>query len=464
MRQVLLTAILLVLGGVDGLAAQGVACNLIEREGGEAIISNAGQQTEFGIIFRAHFICDGGRRTIIADTATYSRASGQIELFGRVEVSDPERIMRSARATYFAQIRQLAARGDVVVTDRQTGSVIRGDVLNFLEQTPERSESQLTVTATEGLARAVLLRDRAAQPGVRDTTRVDASVIYIVGDRLFRGLGRAVMTRDSLRASGSAIEYEQEAGSLQVSGGARVELPNYELSGDSISAVLGEDEQLREVLSRHQSVLNSEDLQVTASAIRLYFEDGGVNRLVAMNWPHVMYGQQAERPKAWSAEFRMEADSLDVLAPGQQLAEAAAIGAAYVERITPDSLRALLPEADASVLALIGNDWVRGDTVRAFFTEGPPAADGSESERVLERLWTAGQPAQTMHRTRDENGPADARLSIAYLVGREVEVTFNGGAVTAVTASEDVRGVYLQPAEVARRTGAGRGAIPPEQR
>jgi hypothetical protein len=463
MRIALTAALISVLAGAASASAQGVVCDIIERQGSEAVISNAGQPTEFGIIYRAHFRCDGGQRTIIADTATYSRASGQIELFGRVEVSDPERIMRSARATYFTQVRRIFASGDVAVTDRETGSIIRGDVLNFMEATPERPESQITVTATTGRARALLLRDRTAEPGVRDTTIVDATVIHIVGDRLFRGLGNAVMTRDSLRATGSVIEYSQ-AGTLEISGDGHVELPRYEMRADSITATLGEDDEIRDVLARHRAAVDSDDIQVTAPAVRLFFEDGAVSRLVAMNWTPSLHGPAPERPRAWSDQFLMEADSLDVLAPDQQLREAAAIGTAYVQRITPDSLVGLLPDVEPAVRSLIEHDWVRGDTVRAFFTAGPvPEAEGAEPERVLEKLWTAGDPAQTMHRTRDGNAAPDTPLSIAYLIGRQVEVSFNGGAVAVVSASEDVRGVYLQPADVARRTGGSPPVIPPGQ-
>jgi lipopolysaccharide export system protein LptA len=479
MRAAPVLALVLLLAGAVSAAAQPVTCNLVRREGGEAIISNAGQPTEFGIIYRAHFVCDGGRSTMIADTATYSRASGQMELFGRVEVSNPDQVLRSARATYFTQLRQLSASGNVRVTDRQTGSTLRGDLLNYLEQTPDRPESQMTATATTGLARAVLLRERVGEPGAHDTTVVDAAQIHIVGDRLFRGLGNAVMTRDSLRATGATIEYSQQDGAMQVNGDGRIELPGYELRGDSISASLGEDDEIREVLARHGAALSSEDLQVSGPALRIFFEDGGVHRLVAMNWRPRSFDPPPERPLAWSDEFRMEADSLDVLAPGQRLTEAVATGLAHVERVTPDSLRALLPEVAPDVLALIGNDWMRGDTVRAFFADGPargpadPARDVAEGavaeaapskpERVLERIWTRGEPASTMHRTRDENAPDGTKLSIAYLVGREVEVLFTNGTVSVVSASDDVRGVYLQPAEVARRTGGGGAVVPPEQ-
>jgi lipopolysaccharide export system protein LptA len=456
MRRLLLSGMLVLLAVAASsapAAGQGVVCNLIDRPGSSATISNAGLPTEFGIIYRAHFVCDGGQRVIIADTATYSRASGQIELFGNVNVSDPERILTSTRATYFTQMRQLSATGSVVVRDRNTGSLLYGDLLNYWEQTPERAQSQITATATTGLARALLLRDRAAEPGRRDTTTVDATQIHVVGEQTFRGLGDAVMTRDSLRATGATIEYTQDTGMLVVAGDGVVELPRYELRGDSITATVGDDDELRDVLSRHAASLDSEDMRLTAPAVRLFFENGGVHRLVAMNWE----GGSAPdaggaRARAVSEEFTMEADSLDVLAPEQQLREAVAIGLAYVQRILPDSVRMLLPQADGPVAELIENDWMRGDTIRAVFTDGPPPAEeGAAAERVLERLSAIGGPAQAVHLTRDDNATADTKLSIAYLVGQWIEVAFEAGSVSVVSASVDVRGVYLQPEEAARR-------------
>jgi lipopolysaccharide export system protein LptA len=465
MRRVVILAGMMLLTVTGSAAAQRVVCNVIERQGGSATISNAGLPTEFGVIYRAHFVCDEGQRTILADTATYSRASGQIELFGRAEVQDPERILNAARATYFTQLRQLSARGDVVVTDRATGSVIQGDVLTYLEETPTRPESQITATATTGQARATILSERSAEPGVMDTTIVDAAQINVAGERLFRGLGDAVMTRDSLRASGFVIEYDQDSGVLVVTGNGLVEVPGYELRGDSITATVAEGDEIRDVLARHSTSLHSADMQVTAPALRLFFEDGEVARMVALPWEPAVPGTPVARATAVNDQFRMEADSLDVLAPGQRIEEVAAVGSAYVERFTPDSLQALLPETDDDVRSLIANDWVRGDTVRAYFTDGPPPdEEGAAVERVLERLWAGGEPARTMHRTRDRNAEPDVLFSLAYLVGRKIDVTFRDGAIAVVTASEDVRGVYLQPSDVAARTtGSNTGRPPPRQ-
>ncbi|CAN5845115.1 hypothetical protein BH23GEM9_BH23GEM9_04180 [soil metagenome] len=454
LRTVLFAMALLACAGP--VMAQRTTCDIVERPGGTLILIGGGTGAETYVIGRAFFNCSGGRR-IIADSATYSRASGHITLMGNVQVDDTERTLRSDFAQYFTQIRQISARDRVVLQDIRTGSIIHSDLLNMYEATATRPQSLVVATRITGpQARAILFDEQPGAAGERpDSMIVDADEIQIVGNESFRGTGSAVLTRDSLRATAHQIDYQQQQGSLHILGGGHVTLPRYELRGDSITASLDDDREIREVLTRHRASLTSEDMEVTAPAVRLFFEDGSISRMVAMTWAPMQNAAPGPRPIALTPQFRMEADSLDVLAPEQQIREAAAIGSAHVERFTPDSLRALLPEAEPGIMALIANDWMRGDTVRAFFAAAGDTtqAEGS-TERVMERL-TATGAAQAMHRMRQDNAAPDARLSIAYLVGRMVDVSFADGIVSDVVASQDVRGVYLQPGNAARQTGDG---------
>jgi lipopolysaccharide export system protein LptA len=466
MRALSLAVLLLAFTGATSAWAQAGTCEVNQRPGArDAVVVNAGQPTQVAIVYLADIRCSNGRH-ILADQATTSEASGIIELYGNVQVTDPERTLRAGQATFFTRQRQLRAQIDVVVTERESGSIIRSDLLNYYEQSAQRPQSLMVASRIAGpRARAVLFSDRGAQ-APRDSTVIDAHEIQITGDDMLRGTGDAVLTRDSLRATAYQIEYYRQTGSLEIAGGGVVTLPSYELRGDSITATVGDDNEIEAVLTRHGSSLQAEEMQVTAPAIRLFFENGGISRMVAMNWRPQANAQAGPRPVAVSEQFRMEADSLDVLAPNQQITEATAIGQAYVERITPDSLHQYLPEAAENVMALIRNDWMRGDTVRAFFaaatdTTGDPdapaeptGASAPSSERLMERLTAEGGPAQAMHRMRPENAASDARLSIAYLIGSRVEVTFADGVVTEVMASEDVSGVYLQPSEAVRRAAA----------
>jgi lipopolysaccharide export system protein LptA len=410
--------------------------------------------------------CPGGRR-ISADNAYISEATGQVQLMGNVLYQDSARTLRSVNATYHSRAQRLDASGNVVLVHRGTNSTIRAEQLHYTEATARRPA---LVQALGGRPVAVL-----RQAGQQDSTTLFAQQIDIVGERL-RGTGDARLVRDSIVAMAYVIEYDQNGRRMDLSGlRTQIDLPGYQLLGDSITATLTEADEVRDILARHEASLGSEDMDVTAGAIRLFFEDGAVARMVAMPWPPRPGALPAGQARVTSEQFNMAADSVDVLAPQQQLREAVAIGRAFVERITPDSLRKYLPEADEAVLRAIANDWMRGDTVRAFFTAAPadpaaadvtdPAAERQgTADRVLERLYAIGGPAQAMHRMRPEDAAPDAMLSIAYLVGRQVEVTLTDGLVSGVTASEDVRGIYLQPADAARGNGGNATSNRPARR
>lgn len=475
-----LLAFLLLAPAPELTAQQTTRCDVLDRPGSRTTGSDVGLPTETLVITNAHLLCSSGRR-ILADHASVVKASQRIELTGNVEVRDPDRRLTSQRATFFSGTRQLAASGSVVLTDLRTGSIIRGDLLNYYEQTAERPQSRVEATATTGRARAILFA--AGGAGAQDSTIVDAEQINIIGETTFRGVGNAVMTRDSMRSTGHSIEYRPEAGEMIVAGSAVVEVPAYELRGDSITALLDEGERIREVLARHRAGIDSEEMRVQAPALRLYFEDGGISRMVAMGWEPVRDQTGTSRPRVDAEEFRLESDSLDVLAPAQQLAEVVAIGDAYGERITPDSLRRAIPDAPAGVARLVAGDWVRGDTVRAFFMadartpgdtlapdaaapDAPPAdVPSAAGGRVLERLQAAGAPARSMYRLYDEADP-EAGPSFNYLVATRIDVAFRAGAVQLVTAAGDARGVYLQPVEAAAAADRadGGGQPPPRSR
>lgn len=451
-------------------------CVLLDNPTREVQFRNRGTPFETWYVTQAEFVCEGSRR-IVAQTATYSVAAGQITLNGAVEVDDPDRSLRSEFAQYFTETEQLHARTNVVLREKRNGSVIMSELLDLYQETPQR-ESLLV--ATGGRPRAIMYQQPdtapvaplAAEPleagaaGVpRDSTILDAQEIRITGGRSFRGTGNAVLQRDSLTATGNAIEFDDASRRMDVMGSAVVTLPTQELRGDSITATVDEQDQIDDVLARHAASLRAEDLNVTAPAIRLMFANGGIARLVAMNWEGAPGTSPGTRPHVESDEFVLDADSIDVLAPEQTLTAAVAIGNARGERVLPDSVRALLPEASDEVLALLSRDWMRGDTVRARFAPNPRAeTDSTAAATVMEQLAAHGQQAQSMYSVRDENEP-ETKLSFNYLLSSYIEVNFRDGEVSTVSAAGDARGVYLQPAEAAQAAGASTvGAATPQRR
>jgi lipopolysaccharide export system protein LptA len=454
-------------------SAQTTTCDVIYVPGSETTQMNPGTSSEVIVITGgAHLVCTGNRR-IRSTQATMVRASQRVELFGNVEIDDPERTLTANEATFFSATRQLDARVNVTIRDRRTGSTIRGDRVIYYQESPQRPEARIEATGTSAPARAVMFRDpAAAEPAApvdtaaRDSTVVDASQIVIIGERSFRATGNAVMTQDSMRSTGYSIEYAEATGTLAIARDALVTMPRQQLRGDSIDATIGEGDELREVLARHGAALVAEEMTVTAPAVRLFFEDGGVTRMAAMDWTPATGFVAGARARVVTDEFIMESDSIDVLAPGQQITEAAAFGNAYGERVTPDSLRALLPELSAEQLRVVGSDWMRGDTVRAYFAENPDAIEDVDAPaRVMERLLAMGTPALSVYRMRDEDSP-EALLSINYLSASRIEVEFTNGTVSIVTAAGDAKGVYLQPAGTTgpgAAATAGGGQPPQEQ-
>jgi len=453
MRAAALFAASLLVAAAAPLAAQPqqrVVCNSMPRPGSQAIGSEGGAVMTFVL---PRFSCDGGRMTLESDRANFSQVSRRIDLFGNVVIRDTARTLTSDRATYLSAQRRIEATGNGLLVDRASGSSIRGDLINLYEAQGTRPQ-RVEATATSGIARAIV--KRAPEPGAAaDSTIIDGFQIVLEGEASFRATGNAVMTRDSMRATAHQIEYSQADSAMLLAGAARVVLPRQELRGDSIDAIVGAGEQIREVFTRHNALLIAPEMQVRASAVRLFMEAGTLTRMVAMNWPQIQGAPPPSRPRVDAEEFRMESDSIDVAAPGGEITEAAAIGHAYGERVTPDSLRARLPDVSAEDSALIANDWMRGDTVRAFFVANPAAAqDTTAQARVMERLVAAGAPAQSIYRMVSENRPDDP-LSVNYLSASRIEVEFANGVVSVVSAAGEAKGVYVQPASNARRTTGG---------
>jgi lipopolysaccharide export system protein LptA len=440
-----------------GLAQETSNCELLPNPTRTVDITNRGSPAETWFVTDAVFVCEGDRR-IVARNATYHVGGGQFILDGNVQVDEPGRSLRSGFAQYYSDSRQLHAHTNVVLRDTRSGSIITSQLLDLYEQSPDRPET--LIVASGGAPRALLFEERAG--GVRDSTIIDAQEIRIFGEQSFRATGDAVMRRDSLTATGRTIDYAEQARRLDVAGSAVVQTPAQTLRGDSITATIAEDDAIENVLARHAASLETEDLNVTAPAIRLLFEDGGVTRMVAMMWVAARDADTADRPRVVSEEFRLESDSIDVLAPEQQLREAVAIGDAYGERVLPDSLRALLPDGPPDLLALISSDWMRGDTVRARFVPNPRAeTDTAAAATIMEQLSAYGDLAQSMYGMRDERD-AEARLSFNYLLASYIEVNFADGQVSTVAASGNARGIYLQPGEAANavRAGGRIGAAP----
>jgi len=480
-------------------------------------------------------VCSGGTR-ITADSAVVYEATNYTQLFRNVVFQDGDSHLTASEAHYFDQERRLRAWGDVVLNDRTEGSIIRGDTMVLLRAGPGRLEDQITVLGRRPQASLYPTRQpipvdtvEVAQPdslgpvpldsaGVADpeetppprmetpappTTQeervpweIEARRIFIEGSRYFRAMGSVTIHRDSVDAVADSVEYDGDAGTLFLAHESRLITSNFDLSAETIRLDIPQDE-IREVLSRHQSVLEGEDLRLLAPTISLFLIDGRLERLVARRDslldelpeeallalpPH----PAAEalglrgfpiRPHAFAQDFLLWADSIEVLAPGEVLEELWAMGNARGESLSGDSLNT----EDTPELAR--RDWLEGDTVIAVFTSTTHEVEGGgDPEAEMARPPSAGQPqgedaqadssrysldrliarvgAKSLYRMAASDSTAeegDQRQAIHYVVGDEITILMSEGEVDHMEVMGATRGIHLEPVGRTERGGLAEG-------
>src|SRR5690606_17180191 len=395
------------------------------------------------------------------------------------------------RAQYNSAQRHLAAEGNVVLLDLATGSRIESPTLDYFEAMEGRPQS--TVEIYSGRPRTSVVRD-VVEDGLprSDTTIVDADALTIVGEDAFHYRGNVVITGRDLNATSGVADFLEGGARVELRNAARVTAEDVVLNGDTVIAlqdtVAGE---LREVEARGSARLDAEEIDIEAPTIRTFFEAGAVQRLVALGADSAS-GPERRQAYAFSEQFNLSADSIDALLPNQRIEEVVAVGNAYGERLAEDDsarirIEPLTPQ-DSAVARLLAHDWVRGDTIRAFFADAvgadsagleagrvavadaerpvspdslaPVPADGvapaDTTERGLRRIIALGAPARAANRMVDEDRPDDP-AGISYITAQRITVEISDGAIDIVEAEGDVKGIYLQPPErpVAVAAGAG---------
>jgi hypothetical protein len=422
--------------------------------------------------------CPGGL-VLRANFATLSQDDGTLTLTGRVFFRDSVSQLDADFARYDSRDRHLQAQGNVVLRDLATGSTIQGPWLDYFRESPTRPEPRIEVYS--GRPRTTLVR-AGADGAAPDTTVIDSDALTIFGSTRYNARGNVDLQRGDLRGLGQEMTYQEDLGVLRLQREASLITEEYSLTGDDLQAELTGDT-IRLVTARGDARLDAEEMQVEAALVRIEFEAGEVHRLIASTLP-AEEGGSVVQARALSPDFLLVADSIDALAPGQQIERLIAVGRAYSERLTPpvadaggDTLAvdAPLSAAPSTDAAADVRDWMRGDTIRAYFSAAPAAEAGADTavaaadmaavptrgERVLEQVVAVGTqetPASTLYRVPDERDPA-APAGLAYLVAHEIRVTLVGGEVRQVDADGEIRGLYLQPEGAAGRnpTRSARG-------
>jgi hypothetical protein len=144
-----------------------------------------------------------------------------------------------------------------------------------------------------------------------------------------------------------------------------------------------------------------------------------------------MYAWGKSRAHAVNPQYDVVADSIDLRMPGQRTREIRAVRKAYAQSM-PDTAKLHTKE----------KDWMRGDTIIAYF-DSTQARGDSTSRPQMRQLVSQGS-AQSFYQLAAKDsgvvGPA-----INYVKGRDISIAFANRAVQTVDVTDKAQGVYLEP-------------------
>jgi lipopolysaccharide export system protein LptA len=491
--------LLLALAAMPGFSREAAAqnvCDIVYQTGEWVSVGAEGQRVinaSGPLLVR----CANGEE-LRSDSAVIYEAINEVHLFRRVDYQDPTRSLTSDYATYNGGNGRLWATGNVVFTDKNRGSTLRGPNLEYYRAGEGRPDAQAIATERPHLTVA------PKSGRQREPMEVDADRITTVGEKFVTAEGNVVIEGKEMDAWAQEAYYDADAERMELRRDARAKGESYELTGDYIQSDLTEGA-LDEVLSRGNARLVESRLRVTGPQLRLFFARDSLQRLVSGQLPGTASDSTAVKGRsvALARGFRMEADSLEALTPGQRIRRVVAIGTAEgqswdtAQVAGPDPADPAAPDTVGG-LALGERDLIYADTITGFFKDDslqaapaaapadttPAAPDSARavprdsSQAELERMLATGN-ARSLYRmtpSREERADSTLKRGINYVIADTIDLSFAEGEVDIATVRGLKRGVYLDPIKadtagtdsLARDTGqvarADSAAAPPAVR
>lgn len=306
---------------------------------------------------------------------------------------------------------------------------------------------------------------------------IEARRFMIDGRRYFRAAEEVVVLRDSLRAVGDSLDFDQDLGTMSIIGDSRVDQQGFELSSDAVEVTptTGLSE---EILARGNAELVGRQMTMNAPAIRMFLDGGEVNRLVAISsLPPIeqevldttgLSAGDAERaralaaagaradsaeaqpvdsivqPSAFADEFKLTADSIDVLSPAQLLELVTAVGSARAEAAQPASAGSDgLPE-------IASRDWMEGSTILAHFAVADSGTAGGltgQNPSRLETLTAVGEARSLYRMTPSDTAVTepDAPPALHLVEGNQIRIHMRGREVVKMEVEGQTLGYHLEP-------------------
>jgi hypothetical protein len=402
-------------------AAQGRQCIMeIDSVGGSyrEVAAGSSKNSFAGGGVAAH--CRGTNTSISADSFAHFGVVNRMDLVGNVKIRDTALTLDAVNASYFLRDERLEAHKNVVATNRQTGSVLRGPNLTYLRVVPGLRDT------TEMLA--------SGRPTIdyRSATDSSGEPYVIVGDRVhfkgndrFWGGGQVTIDRSDFTARGDSVMLDERSGQGLLLGTTQTR-PRIEGKGGDAYVLVGKridlglnGRDVRSAKARGNGEATGTDWHLTGDTIFLAVHDRKVQ--------HVDAWGSGSRPAAVSAKTNIRADSIALDTPNQVLEELRAFGKAHA-----------ISARDSTADSTVGDDWMTGDTLVAHFT----AADSAGKPRAaLRRLVATGTARSLMHLKKEGEHPCWSRN---YSRGRQIDVQVHGDSVESVVVSGNADGVQLE--------------------
>lgn len=372
-----------------------------------------------GVIAR----CPAQNMTLVSDSVENYGDQKLLHLIGHVHYTEPRLTLDSELADYYQTDEHLVANGKVHAV-LPSGTTLDGPHVDYYRVAPNiRTVASMLATGRPTIT--IIEHDSTGKPAPPAT--VVANTVNMVGDSLTYASMNVIITRPDVVATGdsadmnSGTEFARLMRHPMIK--ARGDRP-FTLTGDLID-LFGRNHTIERVISRGTAKSVSKDATLTGDTLDFAMAAGRLQRVHA-------WGKS--RAHAFNPTYDMVADSLDVRMPDQRLREIHALRDAYAQSV-PDTTRIHTSE----------HDWLRGDTIFAYFDSSAKAVNDTSSQPEIERLISFGH-AKSFYQIASKDTTAIGP-SINYVRGDRIQVAFLNREVQTVTIKGQATGVYLDPAK-----------------
>lgn len=364
---------------------------------------------------------------LLADSAEWYQGAQVLYLIGHVRYTEPRVRVTSDQMNYFQVDERLVATGNVEAT-LPSGSIMRGPQATYFRAVKGfRPTSRL-----EAIQRPRLwLAQRDSSGRASEPVQMTANQITTENDSLVFAGGSVEITRSDLDAQSDSafLDSGNELARLMrrpvvIGKGER----SYTLHADQME-LYTRNRLVQRVLSQGSARATSADMLLTGDTIDLRVDE---------NKAQAAYIWGKSRARAVSPDRDLLADSLAVRMPNQLLHEVRAFRLA-VATTMPDTANIRSGE----------KDWLKGDTIFAFFDSLPPGpaatTDTATAKPKLRELQSIGH-ASARYQLATQTSTPD-RPGINYSRGDRITVTMDSTGVSRVQIDEHAVGLYLEPVQ-----------------